>query len=388
MTLRFRQHFKLFPGVRLNVAKRGVSVSFGAPGATVNVGARGVRSTVGVPGSGLSYSTQLARFDQPATPQSPEPAWWQPPPPPKTPDTASRPYIRSEGTREIGSAAIESLTSEGLADLHRMITDARGQRSELQTDLADAKREHDATTTELTRRRRSLFRFFYRRRMAELEDSIPTLTAEVVRLEGWLDATHIDVAFNVEPEAQKAYGALVRGYEALRKCTTTWDVTADRATNKFVERTLASKAIDRRPVVFDYSGSDLVRFQGRAMRFGNANGEDILIYPGMILMPRADGAFALLDIREITVTGEPVPFIEGEQVPADTKVIGETWAKTNKDGSPDRRFRDNYRIPVCQYGELSFRSRTGLREDYHVSNAEAAIAFATAFDAYRQQLVD
>lgn len=38
MSLRFRQTFTLFPGVRLNIGKRGISASIGVPGATVNVG--------------------------------------------------------------------------------------------------------------------------------------------------------------------------------------------------------------------------------------------------------------------------------------------------------------------------------------------------------------
>lgn len=42
MSLRFRQTFTLFPGVRLNIGKRGISASIGMPGATVNVGKKGV----------------------------------------------------------------------------------------------------------------------------------------------------------------------------------------------------------------------------------------------------------------------------------------------------------------------------------------------------------
>lgn len=41
MSLRFRQTFTLFPGVRLNIGKRGISASIGVPGATVNVGKKG-----------------------------------------------------------------------------------------------------------------------------------------------------------------------------------------------------------------------------------------------------------------------------------------------------------------------------------------------------------
>lgn len=57
MGFRYRKSVKLLPGVRLNLAKSGISTSFGGRGATVNVSKRGVRTTLSIPGTGLSYST-------------------------------------------------------------------------------------------------------------------------------------------------------------------------------------------------------------------------------------------------------------------------------------------------------------------------------------------
>lgn len=61
MGFRFRQALRIFPGLRLNLSKSGVSASVGVQGATLNVGRKGIRGTVGVPGSGMSYSTMLLR---------------------------------------------------------------------------------------------------------------------------------------------------------------------------------------------------------------------------------------------------------------------------------------------------------------------------------------
>ena len=56
---RFRKTFSIFPGVRINLSKTGVSSSLGGHGATVNVGKNGPMVTLGVPGTGLSYRTPL-----------------------------------------------------------------------------------------------------------------------------------------------------------------------------------------------------------------------------------------------------------------------------------------------------------------------------------------
>lgn len=57
MGFRFRKSVKLMPGVRLNLSKRGTSVSLGGKGFTHNIGKKGSRTTVGLPGTGLSYSS-------------------------------------------------------------------------------------------------------------------------------------------------------------------------------------------------------------------------------------------------------------------------------------------------------------------------------------------
>ena len=61
MGFRFRRSVKLFPGLRLNFGKRGISASIGVRGAHVTYGPTGTRTTVGLPGSGLSYT----HFDKP-----------------------------------------------------------------------------------------------------------------------------------------------------------------------------------------------------------------------------------------------------------------------------------------------------------------------------------
>lgn len=56
MPFRFRRSIRVLPFLRLNIGKRGASVSVGGRGAHVTLGRGQVRETVGIPGSGLSYT--------------------------------------------------------------------------------------------------------------------------------------------------------------------------------------------------------------------------------------------------------------------------------------------------------------------------------------------
>ena len=386
MGLRFRNSFQLFPGVRLNVSGSGVSASFGIPGAIVNVGSGGIRSSVGIPDSGLSYRHQHWTPGESEESHREHELRLDPRPSPVPSYTPAYAYQQMFQMREINSASVEDLTSHSLVELRDLIAQARSQKQEVEEDLKEARGVHERDTVDLDRRQRSLFRIFYKRRIAELLDSVPETEAEIARLEEWKTSTHIALSFETSDSAKRAYGSLVRAFEALRSSNKIWDITFDRAAHRVIERTSASRTLERRPVSIDFAASDLIQFDGRAMRFGNINGEDILIFPGIVLMPRADGAFALIDLREVRLDFEFQNFIENEQVPADSKVVGETWAKVNKDGSRDLRFRDNYRIPVVLYGKMLFTSSGGVQEENQFSNAEAAADFARSFEAYKAAL--
>lgn len=59
MPIRIRKSWNLFPGVKVNMSKGGMSVSVGRKGFHLNFSKRGVRQTVGLPGSGISESSYV-----------------------------------------------------------------------------------------------------------------------------------------------------------------------------------------------------------------------------------------------------------------------------------------------------------------------------------------
>lgn len=61
MGIRFRKSITIFPGVKLNISKSGLSLSVGKKGAHVTAGTSGRKSVnVGIPGTGLSYNKTIS----------------------------------------------------------------------------------------------------------------------------------------------------------------------------------------------------------------------------------------------------------------------------------------------------------------------------------------
>jgi hypothetical protein len=59
MPVRFRRTFTLFPGVKVNVSKGGMSFTVGRKGFHLNFSKHGVRQTTGLPGTGISHTSYL-----------------------------------------------------------------------------------------------------------------------------------------------------------------------------------------------------------------------------------------------------------------------------------------------------------------------------------------
>lgn len=60
MAWRFRKIFKIVPGVRLNMGKKGITgVNVGKQGLSVTIGKLGIFRNIGIPGTGLSHRSKI-----------------------------------------------------------------------------------------------------------------------------------------------------------------------------------------------------------------------------------------------------------------------------------------------------------------------------------------
>lgn len=61
MSLRIQKRIQLFPGIKLNVSKTGVSITVGVPGVSLNINKDNVHANLGLPGTGISTRTNLTK---------------------------------------------------------------------------------------------------------------------------------------------------------------------------------------------------------------------------------------------------------------------------------------------------------------------------------------
>lgn len=386
MGWRFRKSFKIIPGVRLNLSKSGFSASIGGAPLTLNVGPHGVFGTASLPGTGMQFRQHLSTSPSTSAPQS-LPSFIAPEPPSTAP--LGPPSNQSQATpspiQEIRSASTELLTSESLRELKRILQTAFEERVDIEGQLSAARIEGTTASERyfswdngfLLKR---LFEGAFQRRKELFEMT----SARTQELEEQLRLTTVATQIDIAREQAEPYFRMRDEFAVMAECAAIWDVKSRQATDRYRERTTATVRISRSRVHFSLGWSDIIQWDQKVPHFENINGGDLFLYPGFILYRSARTAFSVLDYHDVNGKLDLVQFQEEEGVPTDAKVVGTTWAKANKDGSPDRRFANNYQIPVVAYVALTLKSETGLWEEFQFSNAERPVRFIKAFNEFVQ----
>lgn len=377
MGFRFRKSFRVIPGVRVNLTTRGVSTTLGPRGFSVNVSPRGAHLNVGIPGTGLTSRHRLAARVPAAPPEVEEPS------PPDLPGPGDPALV---GATEIASGPIARLSDEGTAVLQQLITEAVEQRSSAVADTLDTAALLKKATRRLARARWPIVRWFLAKRVPNLEAALATAQADHDEAERRLEGASVDVDFEMTAAAQTRYADLTSAFEALTRAMAIWDVTSTRDIDRQRTRSAASEEVSRRPVTIGTTTLPIVKSRYPAMRFGNANGEEFHILPSVVIVGRPNATFAILDLRALSLEYGHTLFVEHSAVPADAELAEYTWEKVNRNGQPDRRFKENRQIPVMRYGRIAWSSTTGINEEYLASSGAAVEAFGRAFVAYQMEL--
>ncbi|MCR6722062.1 MAG: hypothetical protein NVV59_17640 [Chitinophagaceae bacterium] len=194
----------------------------------------------------------------------------------------------------------------------------------------------------------------------------------------------LDIEFDEELRA--LYEGLTGSFNQLCESWKIWDVTSSHFQDRVRTRSAASTLISKKVVRFSHKPIDDIRANITPIYFNNANGADLYFYPNFLIVYSSKRKFAILGLDEIRVEFSPVRFVETDLVPRDSKVIDRTWVKVNKNGTPDRRFKDNREIPIVQYGSIALKSPNGLNEEYMFSNFESAEDFCRRFLEYQKVL--
>lgn len=304
---------------------------------------------------------------------------------PFTPPPAIGLPVDEPDLQDIRSAGAGALTTSGLAEIKRLLLQSRKELGEIRQDLA-LWRDHEKSAVAKYKRWANgwLLHRLFTKRFEELRVAAEEASAHREELQEQESMAKLQMQLDLPPDVQQAFHRFSDEFAVMAASRKVWDTIGERAANRVAERTTASRIVVRKPVCFELGKCDLIEAGWAVPHLGNANGGDIYFYPAFAIYFVTAENFAVLEYAELDLEFSATRFIEEEGVPEDAKVVGHAWAKANKDGSADKRFNDNYQIPVAVYGKLIFQSTTGMNEEYMVSNVDATESFSQAWRALAQ----
>lgn len=118
------------------------------------------------------------------------------------------------------------------------------------------------------------------------------------------------------------------------------------------------RIIDRTPINF-YKGTDEA-IKANVDTYTLDAGKVKLIFLPDAIFIKQNGKLAAVSFKEIDINLATALFLEDSKIPNDATVLGKTYAHTNKDGSPDKRYKDNPQLNLVEYGVLSLTKNPGL----------------------------
>lgn len=358
MPFYFRKSVSAGP-FRLNFSKGGVGMSVGVRGLRIGTGPRGHYVHAGV--GGLYYRSSIGRAGDrlgssatqgPLQPAPSAPAW------------------TADGVRmvEVESGDVLEMRDTSVADV---LDDINGKAS--RTPLGKLVGWAGLAIGGL-----ALFA------NAEAGLTLLALTLPAWLLARWIDSYQRKVVlfYDLEPDARGAYERLTAAFDRLNACAGKWHVAAGGQVNDLTSwkrNAGASYIVSKKATTLSYSLPKVVACNVTPPSL-QAGIQTLYFLPDVVLVMHGAqvGAVSYLDLH---LRWEDSNFIEEGNVPSDAVIIGQTWKHPNKNGGPDRRFRDNRQIPICRYELLHLRSGSGLNELLEFSKGGLCVHFAGAASA-------
>ena len=377
MAWSYRRRIKIIPGVHLNLSKSGISASIGVKGASVTLGKKGTYLNSSIPGLGV-YNRQKLSGNNDHSANEISDYNHQP--------EISPDYLPGLMGDNIFSADPQEITSQDMQGVKETILTAHEQRLDLEKDLQNVKKSIDKSKKNLTLSYIFLYGFIIRSISKKIKKDIFNQKEAFNQIQEQIENSSVKLDFVFEDDLLRGYNSVIESFKRVCTCDKVWDVTSAYDQDRIITRSAASTVVNKKEVHVDMKEIPDIKANFNPLYFQNGNGADIYFYPNFVIVYSSKTKFAIVGLNELQFKFTPVRFVQTGTVPRDSKIIDSTWAKVNKNGTPDKRFKDNCQIPIVRYGNIALSTSTGLNEEYEFSNYEFAEAFANAFLSYQNTI--
>lgn len=343
MGFRYRKSINLGGGFRINLSKSGVGYSWGTKGYRITKTAKGTtRRTYSIPGTGLSYTEESGGRSN-----------------------------RQTGNRNTNRTPSQS-TYQSL--------DASNERVIESADISQFKRVEQGNVSSAVERVIRLnwigtillwgTLLAFGNPVFWLLPIIGVILKVVARTSG-----RIDLEYSFDAEKEEEHLRRMDVWQLLVEGDKEWQILTEQQNANVRNHAGASRSLKRAECKIAKGHPFYIKTNVDTIQIILHNKESLIILPDKVLFVRKRKVGAI-DYSDFRINVSSTRFVESDPVPKDAQIVGQTWQYVNKNGTPDRRHKDNKQFPVCMYGQITLRSASGLNVELHISNLQNTLDFA------------
>lgn len=335
-------------GLRVNLSKTGIGVSTGVKGMRVSIRPKGAYVNVGA--KGIYYRKKIGDGYMPSRPSGDQSAGGAPPPQPISPGSVLPPITTADPSQLVSvdqAGVIQSLNEiAGKVEVWKILLPFGSIVS-------------------------LILAFVHP--VAFLVMLAVTALVTIVVFLAERESHSYRMQYDLDAQGKVVWKAVSDGVAWLRSSQMVWRVDAAAAGWDYKTQSNADHIVNRSTVNRGVTSPKVIQSNIKP-EILDCNGLQLIFLPDALYV-FGNKAFGTVAYRELRVTSGETSFVESGSVPRDAQQIGTTWKYVNRDGGPDRRFADNYEIPIMHYGEVHLSSPQGLNVFLKTSSVQAAKGF-------------
>lgn len=277
----------------------------------------------------------------------------------------------------------ERLNSKNFDSIREQIVNLYFQREVISNEANKFSQNYERIRAQHFKTSNSFFKFLLKNKIQKLTEQLADSKNDLESVKRVEEESYLNIKYVYETnEFKQKYSDLISSFTSLKNSNVIWDMTYSEVNTE--TKAAAQTTMRRNKVAFSFKSIPAIKTAEKNFHFENFNGGDFYFYPSFIIYFKSKEDIAILDYNDLQINYSEARFLEEtKDIASDTEIVGETWYRVNKDGSPDKRFVGNYKIPIVLYGSIHIRTESGINELYYTSDFKKAKHFSEQYNLYQ-----
>jgi hypothetical protein len=192
--------------------------------------------------------------------------------------------------------------------------------------------------------------------------------------------------YELDTNVERAVKAFAEAFDSVGNARRIWNIDTHGNTSEWKRNAGAKVLLTRSDARFSNGALSVIKTNINVPCILGGK-QNIYFLPDFALVTQGSEAGAV-SYKDLRIDWSVITFIEEGSVPSDSVVTGYSWKYANKNGGPDKRFKENRQIPNVRYQEMTLSSPSGLRKILQLSCVSDRSAFDKALSVLRDSQGD